>query len=89
MNDEKNFTVLGVVLEHKRWASWFNTSIAMVGYFGYGEKSENPVGLMSSLGWEPGYYKKFKPFVTFRNDLIFSKKTETIQYFSLGMALEF
>lgn len=88
MKDGKSFTSFGIVLEQRLW-SWFNMSIGTVGYFNYGENSENPVGLIANVGWEPSHYKTFKPFVTFRNDIVFSNDTDTIRSLSIGMSLEF
>ena len=88
MDGGKDFTSFGIVLEQRLWG-WFNMSIGTVGYFDYGENSENPVGLITNLGWEPSHYKTFKPFITFRNDVIFSNDTDTVQSLSIGMSLEF
>ncbi|VAW83985.1 hypothetical protein MNBD_GAMMA18-2431 [hydrothermal vent metagenome] len=88
MDGGKDFTSFGIVLEQRLWG-WFNMSIGTVGYFDYGENSENPVGLITNLGWEPSHYKTFKPFITFRNDVIFSNDVDTVQSFSIGMSLEF
>ncbi len=88
LKDGKSFTSLGIILEQRRWG-WFNMSIGTMGYFNYGESSENPVGLITNIGWEPSHYKTFKPFITFRSDIIFSKKTDNAQSLSAGMSLEF
>ncbi|HFC52869.1 MAG TPA: hypothetical protein ENJ43_00345 [Gammaproteobacteria bacterium] len=88
MEDSRGFGSLGIVLEQRLW-SWFNMSIGTVGYFGYGANSENPVGLMTNLGWEPGQYKGFTPFVTYRNDIIFSRNTDVVHSVSLGVAFGF
>lgn len=88
LKNGKSFTSLGIILEQKRW-TWFNISIGTVGYFNYGENSENPIGLITNLGWEPSHYETFKPFITFRSDIIFSNDTDTARSLSAGMSLEF
>ena len=45
-------------------------SIGTIGYFGFWGDTSNPVGLVTSLGWEPEN-QRIKPFVVFRNDFIF------------------
>jgi hypothetical protein len=87
-NHEESFSSIGIVLE-QRLFKWFNMSIGTIGYFDYGLDSENIVGLMSNLGWEPDNYKSFKPYVTYRNDVIFGDNTDTIHSLSIGFSLEF
>lgn len=95
IEDESNstekikFNTIGIVLEQKLFG-WFNMSIGTVGYFDYGPDEQNVVGLVSNLGWEPSYTGWFKPFVTFRNDLIFdTDETKSISSISLGMKISF
>jgi len=73
----------------QRLWNWFNMSIGTVGYFGYGADSINPVGLMTNLGWEPSHYEKFKPFVTYRNDVIFSEDMDVSYSVSVGATFSF
>ncbi len=88
LDNGDNFISLGIVLEQKLW-DWFNMSIGTVGYFGYGVDSKNPIGLMTNLGWEPRSNNAFKPFITYRNDIIFSDKTDIAHSISAGFTLEF
>jgi hypothetical protein len=88
LSDGGYFSSLGVVLEQRLW-SWFNMSIGTVGYFDYGNDSKNPVGLMTNLGWEPSNSKNFKPFITYRNDTIFSENTDTAHSISIGFTFTF
>jgi len=84
---DDDFSTIGIVLEQRLWG-WFNMSIGTVGYFDY--KSENVVGLVSNLGWEPDNHIPFKPFVTYRGDMIFGKdKTDTIHSISIGFKVVF
>jgi len=83
-----DFTSLGIVLE-QRLLGWFNMSLGTVGYFGYSVDLENPVGLMTNLGWEPVLDNPFQPFITYRNDIIFSNKIDTVHSLSIGVTCEF
>ena len=84
---DDDFSAIGIVLEQRLW-NWFNMSIGTVGYFDY--KDENVIGLVSNLGWEPDNHIPFRPFVTYRNDMIFGKdKTDTIHSISVGLKFEF
>ena len=85
---DESFSALGIVLEQRLW-NWFNMSIGTVGYFDYGADSRNPVGLMTNLGWEPSHYKNFKPFVTYRSDVIFSDNTDVSYSVSVGATFSF
>ena len=80
------FYSLGIVLEQRLW-NWFNMSIGTVGYFDYVENLGNPVGLMTNLGWEPDSYHTFKPFITYRNDLIFGKNVDVVHSLSIGLSV--
>ncbi len=84
----ESFSSIGIILEQKMW-NWFNNSIGSVGYFGFGDNSDNIVGLMSNLGWEPDWNRTLKPFVTYRNDLIFSDKITNIHSLSAGFTFGF
>ncbi len=84
----RRFYSVGIALEQRLW-NWFNMSIGTVGYFDYGASSENPVGLMTNLGWEPSSYKSLKPFITYRNDLIFGKEVDVAHSLSAGLSFEF
>ena len=88
LNDGKSFSSLGIVLEQRLWGS-LNSSIGTVGYFNYGVDSRNPVGLMTNLGWEPSGYENFKPFITYRNDIIFAEHTDIAHSVSIGIKLAF
>ena len=81
----KRFSSIGIVIEQRLWG-WFHMSIGTVGYFNYDMTTKNPVGLMSNLGWEPVAYKGFKPFVTYRNDLIFAEPRAVVQSLSIGFS---
>ncbi len=88
LNNAKSFGSLGIVLEQRLW-NWFNMSIATIGYFNYKIGSKNPVGLMTNLGWEPNSYKNFKPFITYRNDIIFSEDIDIVYSISIGVTFVF
>ena len=83
-----DFTSLGIVLE-QRLLDWFNMSIGTVGYFDYGVDSANLVGLMTNLGWEPSWDNPLQPFITYRNDIIFSNKTNIVYSLSIGVTFKF
>lgn len=86
--DDNEFTALGIVLE-QRLFEWFNMSIGTIGYFDYGRDPENLIGLTTNLGWEPDNHIPFKPFITYRNDIIFDKDTDVIHSISVGFSFEF
>ena len=81
------FYSLGIVLEQRLW-NWFNMSIGTVGYFDYVASSGNPVGLMTNLGWEPNSCHTFKPFITYRSDLIFGENVDVLYSLSAGLSFE-
>lgn len=83
-----DFIAVGIVLEERLW-DFLNLSIGTVGYFGYIESANNPVGLMTNVGWEPRWDKRIKPFITYRNDMIFSEKMDSVYSLSFGVSLEF
>lgn len=84
---DDDFSTIGIVLEQRLW-SWFTMSTGTIGYFDY--KDENAVGLVSNLGWEPDNHIPFKPFITYRTDVIFGKnKTDTMHSLSTGFKFEF
>lgn len=85
--DEK-FTSAGIVLE-QRLLDWFNMSIGTTGYFNFDSNSVNVAGLTTNLGWEPDNHIPFRPFVTYRNDVIFSSRTGVVHSLSAGFAFEF
>ena len=80
-----DFVSLGIVLENKQW-SWFNMSIGTIGFFHFLDTSDNPVGLTTNLGWEPERYKIFKPFITYRTDIIFHDRIAVMHSLSLGFS---
>jgi hypothetical protein len=86
-NDE-SFSSIGIVLE-QRLFKWFNMSIGTIGYFDYGVDSDNVIGLTTNLGWEPDNHIPFKPFITYRNDMIFGDETDTIHSLSIGFTWAF
>jgi hypothetical protein len=81
-------TAIGIVLEQRLW-EWFNMSIGTIGYFGYAERTGNPVGLVTNLGWEPQMKSDWEPFVTYRNDIIFATKIATGSAISVGVSYKF
>jgi predicted choloylglycine hydrolase len=85
---DDDFTALGIILE-QRLFEWFNMSIGTVGYFDYGNDSDNVVGLTTSLGWEPDNHIPFKPFITYRSDVIFGSNTDVVHSISAGFSFEF
>ena len=65
-------------------------SIGTVGYMNYGLDNQNVVGLVSNLGWEPNNSIPFKPFITYRSDIIFTKeKTKIMSSISFGFKFGF
>lgn len=87
-NKDKYFTSIGIVLEQRLW-EWFNMSIGTIGYFDYGKNSNNVVGLVTNLGWEPNNSIPFKPFVTYRTDITFSSRMDIVSSLSIGFNFEF
>jgi hypothetical protein len=84
-----DFVAAGIVLE-QRLHGWFNMSIGTIGYFSQGSATvQNQPGLVSNLGWEPLDYGVIKPFITYRNDILFGNKTRVGQSLSIGFALGF
>lgn len=88
LGSRKSFYSLGIVLEQRLW-NWFNMSIGTVGYFNYTTRSDNPVGLMTNLGWEPDNNNILKPFITYRNDVIFAENIDIVHSLSVGLSFEF
>ena len=87
-DNENSFNSIGIVIE-QRLFNWFNMSIGTIGYFDYGGDSRNIVGLVTNLGWEPKNNSSFKPFITFRNDIVFDDSTDKIYSLSLGFNIAF
>ncbi len=87
LSNSRNFSSIGIVLEQRLW-NWFHMGIGTVGYFGYETGSGSPVGLMTNLGWEPSWYESFRPFITYRNDIIFAEHTGTTHSVSIGIKFE-
>ncbi len=83
-----DFTALGIVLEQRLWEC-FNMSIGTVGYLDYNGGTRNPFGLMTNLGWEPKSRRGWEPFITYRNDLIFSGKTDSAYSLSVGVSFKY
>jgi len=81
--DVGDIVVAGFVLENKV-RKWFHMSIGTIGYFDFADKSDNPVGLTTNLGWEPKG-KMFKPLIALRNDFVFYDKIVIIQSISLAL----
>ena len=84
--DKDDYTAAGIVLEQKKFG-WFNMSIGPIGYFGMSSGSKHLPGMVVNLGWEADTAKAFKPFVTFRNDVIFADKTISGQSISAGLSV--
>ena len=82
------FYTAGIVLEQKP-KPWFNSSIGTIGYFNFGTDKLNIVGLTSNLGWEPMTYKRVSPHMTYRSDLIFTKKIQSIHALNIGLNIKF
>lgn len=86
--NHEEFEGVGIVLEQRLW-DWFNMSIGTIGYFNYGLDDENTIGLVSNLGWEPHNTIPFKPFITWRNDIVFAKDTKNMSSISFGFRFDF
>jgi hypothetical protein len=84
-SSNNSFTSVGIVLEQRLW-KFFNMSIGTVGYIHY--RGNSPFGFLTNLGWEPKTNFALKPFITYRNDIIFADKTSIIYSLSLGLNLE-
>ncbi|TSA26331.1 linear amide C-N hydrolase [bacterium] len=82
------FVSIGIVLEQVLFG-WFNSSIGTIGYLDYGEDNEALIGITSNLGWEPDNHIPIKPFVTWRNDIIFGSKIENVNSISIGFDFVF
>jgi len=85
---DTEYLAVGIVLE-KKVARVFNMSIGTIGYFGLGDNTNNPFGLMTNLGWEPEYKGMITPFITFRTDLIFDESTINMSSLSVGIRFRF
>ncbi len=85
LNNGDDHVCLGIILENKI-RQWFNMSIGTVGFFGYRDTSDNPVGLTTNLGWEPERFMQIKPFITYRTDIIFHDRTAITQSLSIGLS---
>ncbi len=51
--------------------------------------SDNIAGLMTNLGWEPNNDNGFEPFITYRNDVIFSEDIGIAYSISAGFTFDF
>ncbi len=80
---EVRYMAAGIVLEQKL-RHWFNMSIGTIGYFGLSDGAANTPGIVTNLGWEPDRTGKFKPFVTYRVDAIFTSPVRQISSLSIG-----
>ncbi len=85
--DDK-FVSVGIVLEQILFG-WLNSSIGTIGYFDYGKDNDKLFGITSNLGWEPDNHIPIKPFVTWRNDIIFGSKIENVNSLSIGFDFVF
>ena len=84
-----DYVAAGIVLE-QRLFGWFNMSIGTIGYYGQGGGAQNQPGLVTNLGWEPKTTGPLKPFLTYRDDVIFvSGKTSVGQAWSAGLSFSF
>jgi len=77
----------GIVLE-RRFNELFNTSIGVLDYFDSQESKSNSLGFVLNLGWEPDNHIPFKPFLTYRLDIIF-RDIRLINSVSTGFSFEF
>ena len=87
-NKDDKFVTIGIVLEQVLFG-WLNSSIGTIGYLDYGEDNDKLFGITSNLGWEPDNHIPIKPFVTWRNDIIFGKKIENVNSLSIGFDITF
>jgi len=85
--DDK-FVSVGIVLEQILFG-WLNSSIGTIGYFDYGKDNDKLFGITSNLGWEPENHIPIKPFVTWRNDIIFGSNIENVNSISIGFDFVF
>jgi hypothetical protein len=83
-----DYIARGIVLEDKKF-DWLNLSIGSVGYFGQGAGMQNLPGLVGNIGWEPSNKGAFRPFATYRYDMIYGSKTLVGNSFSIGLAVSF
>jgi len=84
-----DYVAAGIVLE-QRLFGWFNMSIGTIGYYGQGGGAQNQPGLVANLGWEPKTSGPLKPFLTYRNDILFANgKTLVGQALSAGLSIGF
>ena len=82
---DTRYVAAGIVLEQKPWRG-FIMSIGTMGYFGDGDNSSNPVGLVTNLGWESTSQRNVKPFVTFRSDTIWDEPRTSLISLNLGLS---
>lgn len=85
---DNKFVSIGIVLEQILFG-WLNSSIGTIGYFDYGKDNDKLFGITSNLGWEPDNHIPIKPFVTWRNDIIFGSKIENVNFLSIGFDITF
>ena len=85
---DDEFVSVGIVLEQVLFG-WLNSSIGTIGYFDYGKDNDKLFGITSNLGWEPDNHILIKPFVTWRNNIIFGSKIENVNSISIGLDVVF
>ncbi len=63
----------------------FNLGIGTLGYVGVGGTDGNPFGVVTNLGWEPGWTSPVRPFLTLRTEWIFDRATYNLMSLSAGI----
>jgi hypothetical protein len=82
----QNYLALGIILEQSIYEQ-FVVTIGTLGYFGLDQNKNNPVGLLSDIGWEPRFGESAQAFVGVRFETIFD--TSTVARTSLSVGLKF
>ena len=82
-----DFIASGIVLEKKEGS--LNLSIGTIGYNGQGAGMKYLPGVVANVGWEPAVKGAFRPFVTYRHEVIFDTTKLTGDALSMGLAVGF
>ena len=90
--EENNFTVIGATWEEK-FFGWFNCGFGPALYLNFGDQEkdeeEDTFGFISDLGWEPNnFYGGLNPFITYRNDFIFSDDNKMGHSIVVGLSFD-
>jgi len=82
-----DYIASGIVLEKKEGA--LNLSIGTIGYNGQNGSTQFRPGVVLNVGWEPPASGSFRPFISYRNDVIFADTRLFGHALSMGLAASF